>query len=335
VLSWPRADRESELAASPLLAAYASGQPAGFRDPGWYATSLSTAGALHRVTEDPVPRVRADERIRGGAYTVQRQVTDPLSAFACGRLAVVELATMEPGLSPRISGSIVHQALHELLKSKPSSSDIGSWLAAGELEPRIAHAVDAALAPHEQHADGVLRRLLALERLRLRSLLKRFVEAELGRNPFTVDSVEKNVRWLVHEVGLNLRVDRIDRLQDGSLLVIDYKTGAVKTLLDRDGEPKDVQLIVYAAALDGDIGGLALVNVGGSGIRYSGIGGSTDWAPLGPELWEQRLAAWKARVGEAIALLAEGDVRVNVARSTDDSRPLNVLSRIEELKREL
>ncbi len=334
VLSWPRTDGESELAPSPLLAAYAAGETAGPVDPGWYAASLCRGDALQPVAADPVPRVQPDERVLGGAYTVQRQVTDPFSAFACGRLGVSELPLMQPGLSAMLGGSIVHAALHELLKARPALADLHAWAADGSLAPRIAAAVDAALAPHERQADGVLRRLLALERRRLNGILAEFMAGERRREPFAVESVESRLRFNAHGVGLELRVDRIDRLADGSLLVIDYKSGAPRTLLDRDGRPKDVQLVVYAAAIDRDVGALALVNIASRGIHYRGIGRAAEWGGLEAAEWQRRLGEWKGIVDGALRRFADGDVSVNVSLGSDASRPLSLMSRVEELKRE-
>lgn len=334
VLSWPRADRESELGPSPLLAAYTQGDGGAFPDPGWYAAALGAADAARHVAADPVPRVQPDERVLGGAYTVQRQVTDPFSAFACGRLGVLELPLMQPGLSAMLGGSILHAALFELLQTRPASAELRNWAADGSLAPRIAAAVDAALAPHERQADGVLRRLLALERRRLQGILLAFIETENRRAPFVIERLETKLKLDAHGVGLDLRVDRIDRLADGSLLIIDYKSGTLKTLLDREGQPKDVQLVVYAAALDRDVGALALVNLSGSGIRYRGIGREAEWGGLEAAEWARRLGGWKAMVDGALRRFAAGDVRVNVSRGADESRPLGLMSRVEELKRE-
>ncbi len=334
VLSWPRADREAALAPSPLLAAYTSGEADEIEDPGWYAAALCRNDALQPVAADPVPRVQPDERVLGGASTVQRQVTDPFSAFARGRLGASELPLMQPGLSAMLGGSILHAAVYELLKTRPTSADLHAWAADGSLAPRISAAVDAALGPHERQADGVLRRLLALERRRLNGILLAFAEVERERAPFAIESVETRMHFNAHGVVLELRVDRIDRLADGSLLIIDYKSGAPKALLDRDGQPKDLQLVVYAAALDRDVGALALANLASSGIRYRGIGRPTEWGGLEAEDWERKLDGWKARVDDALRRFAAGDVSVNVSLPSDATRPLSLMSRVEELKRE-
>jgi ATP-dependent helicase/DNAse subunit B len=62
---------------------------------------------------------------------------------------------------------------------------------------------------------------------------------------------------------LSLRLDRIDRMKDNSLLVIDYKTGNVSPSAWELPRAEDVQLPLYAGfALDGEeIGGLAFAKL--------------------------------------------------------------------------
>ena len=71
------------------------------------------------------------------------------------------------------------------------------------------------------------RRYLELEELRLTSLVTEWLDYEAARVEFEV--AETEVKRTVHIDGLtfDLRLDRIDRLSDGTLLVIDYKSGNV------------------------------------------------------------------------------------------------------------
>ena len=152
-----------------------------------------------------------------------------------------------------------------------------------------------------------------------------------------VASVETSIDFERHNVRLGLRLDRADRLPDGSLLVIDYKTGATKSLLKKDGTPADLQLVVYSSALGEDIGGLALINIDSRGIDYKVVGGSSCVemanAKADPEAWPQSLAEWQSEVDVALRQLAAGDVRINMRHGTQEGRPFGLLSRIEELRR--
>jgi len=332
VLSWPRSDGESALVASSLLDELDYVDYAGAPDPGWHAASFCSGNASTIATDDPVPAVAADEIITGGAYTVQLQSVEPIAAFIYGRLGVRRPAAIEPGISPGVAGNIIHNALHTLFADHPAQSDIKRWDAA-DIERRLGSAIDSALAEHLRHANTTYMRLLGLERTRLFRLLRNFIAAEIERPEFTVAEVEKPLDFSAFGIRLKLRIDRIDRLADGALLVIDYKTGMPKNLLNRDGDLLDLQLAVYADALQETIGGLALINVDSRSISYKGTGGSVAWDIARRDQWPQRLDAWRADVHRALRELAAGDVRINLQRSAEEGRHLNILSRLEEHKR--
>jgi RecB family exonuclease len=73
---------------------------------------------------------------------------------------------------------------------------------------------------------------------------------------------------------LKLRLDRIDRLNDESLLVIDYKTGIVSPKAWELPRPEDVQLPLYAGfALDPEtepLGGLVFARVRAGDHAFAG-----------------------------------------------------------------
>ena len=88
---------------------------------------------------------------------------------------------------------------------------------------------------------------------------------ERARVPFTVLETEQKASVSVASLPLRLRLDRIDRLIDNSLLVIDYKSGDVSPNSWDLPRPDDVQLPLYANfALHRDaneIGGLVFAKV--------------------------------------------------------------------------
>jgi ATP-dependent helicase/DNAse subunit B len=90
-----------------------------------------------------------------------------------------------------------------------------------------------------------------------------------------------------HPLHRRQNLDRIDRLNDKSLLVIDYKTGLVSPKLWELPRPDDVQLPLYAGfALDPDeeLGGLAFARVrSGKAQGFTGYVGDAS-ARLLPNL---------------------------------------------------
>ncbi len=90
------------------------------------------------------------------------------------------------------------------------------------------------------------KRYLELEETRLIDLVTEWLRYEAARVPFTVVETEQKGTVAIAGLSLDLRLDRIDRLNDGSLLVIDYKTGDVSPKLWDLPRPDDVQLPLYA-----------------------------------------------------------------------------------------
>ncbi len=330
--SWARTQGDSTQMPSPLLETLQKTVDAGSVDPGWHAGGMLGQAGVCLVAEDPLPNVRGVERLAGGAGLIDLHRHEPFSAFAHGRLGVRELERFQAGLSASLRGNILHEALFELLRDTPSQQTMAEW-SGNDRRRRIDRSIGRALRRPQRHADSVLHRLFALERLRLRVVMDDFLHAEIGREPFQIDRVEEKIRFEHAGVELSLRADRIDRLADGSLLIIDYKTGTPKKLLGKDGEPVDTQVVVYAAARREAVGGLALVNVSRRSIEYKAVGGSVHWGNVSADEWPAMLRGWKKQVLDAIEAIAGGDVRIRLHPGAARRRQLDVLSRIEEERR--
>jgi hypothetical protein len=80
----------------------------------------------------------------------------------------------------------------------------------------------------------------------MNSVLHKWLEAERLRQPFEVEQLEQG-RQTARHAGLefSVRIDRVDRLEDGARILIDYKTGMAGA--DWRGErPDNPQLPIYA-----------------------------------------------------------------------------------------
>ncbi len=330
--AWARRDGDVELAPSPLLGPAAGDAAVDEDDPGWFAAQAVARGGRCEVEDDPAPAVSADEKIHGGAYTVQLMQQEPFAAFARGRLAAEPFERFRPGLTPRLRGILVHRALEALLREQPTRRELLAWTDLGE---RIERAARRARGPLGRHADAVLGRVLALEQTRLERLLGAFVEQERERDEFAIVALEQAAELRRGPVRLDLRIDRIDRLADGSLLLADYKTGTARRFLGRDRNPKNVQLSVYACAVDEPVGALALINVDSREISYDGAGPgfASGRTRISADDWPATLERWRGQVDALLVRFAAGEIGVNVLQPAKDARPLALLSRIEELRR--
>ena len=324
VCSFPRSADDAEQSPSELLVRLDPRAADAPPDPGWHAAMLVGSGEL-RAVDDRVPKVVDEERLAGGAATVQNQLADPATAFIGGRLGVRVLDVQASGLTPLLRGNLVHDALYQLYLDLPTCEELAAWT---DTDQRISKAVDFAFARHERHSDEVLRGLLGLERERVAGLLREFLAIDLERDAFRVIAVEQKLELVAGGVRIELRIDRIDRLAGDGLVVIDYKTGAEKTFLDSKGSPREIQLVAYACALDEPVVALALANVDSRVVGFRGAG--EGFVEI--DDWDERLAGWSSVVRDACRRIAAGDVSLNKRQSVDEARPLNLLSRFTELR---
>ncbi len=327
VCSYPLTEDDAEQTPSELLQSLDPKTQVARQDPDWHAIELSRM-ATSRVVADSVPPISQGEQVSGGAGTIQRQLVEPLAAFIVGRLGVNVLQTQAVGIPAPLRGNMIHDALYKLYLDKPSRSDIAGWSDA-DLSGRIASAVDFAFGRHERNTDPVLLQLLAIERQRISGLLRQFVNEDGARGDFAIASVEHEEAFEESGVRLKLRVDRIDRLADDTVVILDYKTGSTKKFLQSDGMPREIQLVVYASAMQEPVSALALVNIDSREIRFDGAGrGYTE-----EQAWQETLGAWKERVRLACEELSRGDVRINAPQGVRAARNLNLLTRYTELSR--
>lgn len=328
VCSYALTDDDAEQTASGLLQLFPSMSEAATTDPGWYAAKLTARTSL-RSAADSVPAVTAEEKISGGAGTIQHQLNDPVAAFVQGRMGARVIYPQAVGIPAPMRGNLIHDALYHLYIDLPSSDNIRGWQGK-DLTERIDAAVDFAFMRHERNVDAVLQQLMLLERHRISELLRQFVAVDCARRDFQVAGVEGKFEFVAGHIRLPLRFDRIDRIGENGIAILDYKTGAKKRLLNRKKEVQEIQLFVYACATEAPVSALALVNVDSREITFDGAGqGYTD-----VDEWPDLLRQVKVQISAACDEISSGDVRLNIGQGIKSARPLNLLTRYTELRRD-
>lgn len=186
--------------------------------------------------------------LRGGASVLSSQSQCPFKAFATARLDAKEWDSAEAGLSAKQRGQLLHAVLHsmwsgrrpgiksrdDLFTIKDLASFVGTHVKAG-MQSAVPAGIPTQMPPM----------YLELEEIRLARLLSEWIEFEKSRAPFTVEQTEAQRTVTIAGLSMNLRLDRVDRLVDGSPLVVDYKTGSVDPRSWDLPRPDDLQLPLY------------------------------------------------------------------------------------------
>ena len=219
------------------------------------------------------------DAIEGGAAVFTAQSQCAFKAFATARLAAKGWEPAQAGLTPAQRGNLVHEVLHAVWGGPPAGiRTLEELRALTDLDAFVAGHVKRVMRKEIPQGlrERMPQRYLALEASRLARLICVWLNFELTRQPFAVVDTEVKRTAAIEGLMLKLRLDRIDRLNDGTLLVIDYKTGDVKPSVWDLPRPDDVQLPLYAGfALDPvaePLGGLvfAKVHAGKDGTEFAG-----------------------------------------------------------------
>ncbi|MDR3737953.1 MAG: PD-(D/E)XK nuclease family protein [Terracidiphilus sp.] len=213
--------------------------------------------------------------VAGGSAVFTRQSQCPFQAFAAARLGAHEWDPAEFGLSALQRGQLLHAVLHAVWGGPPNGlrsladlrglSDVPTFVTAHVQSIMRTELPDGAF-------DRMPTRYLDLEAERLISLVTEWLAYESARVDFTVEQTEADATAAVASLVLKLRLDRIDRLADGTLAVIDYKSGNVAAKAWDLPRPEDVQLPLYATfALHGESpGGLLFAKLRAGDSGFSG-----------------------------------------------------------------
>jgi len=295
----------------------------------------------------PFPPGKAE----GGANVLTNQSQCPFKAFATARLAARSWEPAQVGLTAAQRGSLLHAVLHSVWSGPPDGIHTLAELRnradrkafAGAHVQRVSR---AELRPSVR--SRMPRRYLELEELRLTTLVAEWLDYEATRIDFEVAGVE--VDRAIHLAGLtlSLRLDRIDRLTDQTLLVIDYKTGDVSPKSWDLPRPDDVQLPLYAGfALDPEkeiLGGLVFAKVRAGQESFAGRVGAPastlfdglkgNSTLMKTALTAEQLIDWKAYIEQLATDFVAGRAEVDPREypKTCERCGLQTLCRVQENK---
>ncbi|MGH8609848.1 MAG: PD-(D/E)XK nuclease family protein [Gammaproteobacteria bacterium] len=340
VLSYPQREGDRRLAASPLINPIPATNVNELLHP-WpeaYARQIWRQARLDHLNDTSAPPLALHTRARGGAGVIREQARCPFRAFAIYRLGARPLGEGVPGLDRAQRGALVHRVLQDLW------SALGSQAALRRLsEPALTKLTREAVK-HALEDAGLDERFRKLEGERLIALIQEWLEVERARAPFEVLATEARREFTIGGLTLEVHIDRIDRLSDGHLAVIDYKTGDAAIEAWFEERPEEPQLPIYALVLGEDCAMLAFAKLKRGQCSYRGLCAAQEagpglaalqgskWANRHPS-WEALLAIWRAQIESLAAEFRLGNARVAPKNAAETCRTcaLPGLCRIAEI----
>ena len=270
VVSNPEREADSDLRPSPLFvdlpetSATELGVFPGFD----YAEELRLSSRMETINDHEAPPWTGSEA-RGGTAIFSYQAACPFRAFGQLRLGADAHDVAQPGLSALDRGLLIHGVLERVWAQLGSHAGLMSTdedkLAA--LVRMTSGAAIQEMSPRRRALRHA--RFATIEQARLQRLVTEWLELEKARQPFSVLHREEKRRVRVSGIDIGMRADRVDVLEDGTLVVIDYKTGLNGPSRWESDRPDEPQLPLYAVAAESEVSGVffGTLRIGEVGFR--------------------------------------------------------------------
>lgn len=321
VLSWPARDADGDLIPSPLLPTDLES----LASPAFVASRAATVRASARLVEwrdTRLPPVPEAAPVAGGVHVLMLQSLCPFRAAAEQRLGARSLERPRAGLDPRVRGELAHAALATFWRGVRDRATLVA-LDADARRARVTEAIDAACAAAGLRPDAS--RLVRLERHWLARAIEALLAIEAEREPFTVIATEEERRLRLGRRTLDVRIDRIDRLEGGETVLIDYKTGRGEPARWTGPRPDQPQLPTYAAHLDETPVAVALAKLPLAAVGFRGLAARADVLPgvralhqfrhdaLRDRSWASLIEEWRRVTVDLVEAYASGVADVDPA----------------------
>jgi probable DNA repair protein len=320
--SYPLWKKETELVPSPLITPWVSGEDMihisksnKLQDHPGFSTKLESIKEyfpIHVLPEE-------NKWIKGGASIIKNQAECPFRAFAVHRLESKSRDFAELDVDESFRGSVIHKILELFWVDIQTSERLHELHNSQNLLPQIKKNVEEGLRSfeldiHEQNS------FFELERERLTSLIYEWMECERERGMFKVLDLESEKILQLGKLSLTIKVDRIDQFDDGTMALIDYKTGAPSNANKWFGERiEDPQLPLYSLEVPADA--IAFAQVRKGELRYRGLSSKADLIPrvdyyqkykgTDAESWEEIKKYWQTQLTRTAGEFLEGHLNVD------------------------
>ena len=206
---------------------------------------------LERLADDVAPTHAPGERVKAGSGLVAAQSDCPFQALASKRWRADPWPEAATSLTPMERGTLVHAALAAFWRATRDHAALGGLQAdpARYAKARRNAATEAIAAVDAARWERIPEAVRALEEDRLARVLGEWLTVEASRPPFTMLDVEHETTLALAPLTLDLRLDRVDRLADGGVAIVDYKTGGIPGIAKWQADrPEAVQMALYTLA---------------------------------------------------------------------------------------
>ena len=337
VLSHPLGEGERRLLPSPLLRDL---PPADLALPAYprHRDLIHAAANIEAFVDAVAPPLSAGAALSGGTGVITDQSACPFRAYALHRLDAQSPEAPHAGLDAMERGVLVHRVLAGAWGELGTKTRLDA-IAAEELDALLARAAEEAVNRVKRQRPATLAgRFAEVEKARLARLARAWLDMERDArgDDFTVVAVEDKRQLVIGPLTLRGKLDRVDQLEDGRRLVIDYKFSADSASAWLGERPEAPQLPLYLVASEPAAAAIAFAQVKAGAMKFAALAADETLLPVYKSLpdigWDAQVAAWRAVLEGLATRFAAGEAAVHPKnpRTTCRNCDLQPLCRIHE-----
>lgn len=317
VVSYPRREGDSDLRVSPLLAALPEVAEAdlGLSASAGYPEQLQRSSLMETIQDHRAPPC-GDAPFRAGTSLFKLQAACPFRAFAEVRLAARAPDQPESGLSALDRGRLVHGILKRVWERLRSHRALVA-ISEEALAELVRSRAGAEIREFSRHRRALRSpRFAAIEQERMERVVGQWLLLEKQRQPFTMLQQEVGRRVTLGGLQLNIRADRVDQLECGELVILDYKTGECSPSDWEGPRPDEPQLPLYAVTASAPVAGVFFGRLKTGALGFRGLADSEGIVPEvrvpdGRPSLEKTIAEWREVLNRLGSEFKAGQAIVN------------------------
>ena len=259
-------------------------------------------------------------RLAGGTSHVRLHAVNPLYAYLVYRLGATPIEPAIIGVKASDRGAMLHLALANFWQKIQSHAKLAELIEQETLEVFIQDIVARVINAHF-HSLGKMpgNTIINHEIERTTRHVCEFLELDAERTPFEVVGIEQKIQLDIDDIVIDMRMDRVDRMGNDDLVIIDYKTGSTSLKSLQVSPLLEPQLPLYLHYYKNkavNVTGIGFAEISRKNKLYRGIGndieikGFENPASLNkealPSTWQDSLNWWEQSLTEEIKNISSG-----------------------------